>query len=457
MDEQLEQGITLNELFNILIKKWWIIFGLFLIGLITSSFYTKYFTEDYYIAESSMIVQVTNNVDSEYTNLLTGQRLVDTYSEIAKSNVAISTLKENLDLSISHNEISEMITVSGINETLIVKLSVKSYDNELTALIANELINIVKDLSTHYEGLESVEVLDTAIIPTSPAGPNKMLHLVIGGLLGIITACGIIFLLELFRNRFKTEIDIEKEMNTRVLGSIPFHTNDKLMNHYSLITKDDPHSFEAIQYRKLRTNIDYLSIDKEYDVINVTSTCAEEGKTTTAINLAFAYAHNKHKTLLIDMDLRNPKIHYIFNISNDVGLSNCAESCNNFKQLISTVEENLDVLPAGPKFPYPSELLGSSVIKKLIKQLKGTYNKIIIDCPPCSLFPDTKIISSFTSGTLYIVLTNKTKIDKTKKALAELNMADIDIIGGVLTQIPIKEMEYGKEYYYNKYNVIENE
>lgn len=451
VDNNTDEGLTLNELLVMLIKKWWIIVGFFIVGVTVSIIYAYMFNDDYYEAESSMIVQVTNTYDSDYTDLLTGEKLINTYSEIASSHIAIETLKENLNLNLSQSQIKDMITVKGISDTLIVKLSVRSFDKQLAADMANELILIVKGLSQQFEGLESVEILDPALIPTTPAGPNRTLYIVIGALLSGILGCSIVFVFEFFSNKIRSESDIKIHLGIKTLGRIPFHASKNSNFEYSLITKDDPHSFESIQYRKLRTNIDYLSIDKTYKSINITSTSAEEGKTTTAINLANVYANNNVKTLLIDMDIRNPKIHKGFNISNDSGLCNYQHDSIKIEDFIVKISDFLYVLTTGPKFPFPSEFLSSQRIKKMIKDLESKYDKIIIDGPPASMFPDSKIISNFCSGTLYVLLLKKSKIDLTKKTLLDLRMSNVDIIGGVLTQIPIKEMEYGKEYYYTKY------
>lgn len=227
MQDDFEQGITLGDLIGIVLKKWWIIVLSVLLCFIISAFYSYNYLDDYYIAESSMIIQVTNTTDSNYTNLLTGQRLVDTYSEIASSYIAIEALKENLGLSLTHNQIKDMVSVNGINDTLIIKLQVKSEEPVLAALIANELVNIVQDLSNRYEGLESIELLDPAFAPSSASGPNRVLNMVIGVLLGGIIGCAVIFIMEVFNRDFKNSKDIEGILGLKVLGVIPDYINPK--------------------------------------------------------------------------------------------------------------------------------------------------------------------------------------------------------------------------------------
>lgn len=221
MEYEYEEGITLQDLSKILFERWWVIVISFIICLTASIIYSYRYTEDYYVAYSSMIVQVIDNDSSNYANLLIGESLVGTYSEIASSDTAILTLKENLDLDLPVSTIKSMISVNGITDTLVVELSVRSNEPLLAASIANELILIVQDISNNFEGLESVEILDTAPTPTSPAGPNRTLNVIIGALLGIIIGCAFIFVVEAFDRNIKTEKDIEQNLKLRVLGVIP--------------------------------------------------------------------------------------------------------------------------------------------------------------------------------------------------------------------------------------------
>lgn len=221
MQDQYDEGMTLQDLLRILLNKWYyIVFSVF-ICFTLAAIYSYHFTNDFYVAESSMIVQVNSQQGSNYTNIMAGENLVETYTEIATSHNAIQQLIDNLDLSLTYQDIIQMISVHGISNTLIVELSVTSTNKVLATDIANELIVIVQDLSQSYKGLESVEILDIALEPVNPAGPNRVLNMIIGFLLGIILGCAIIFVVELFDNKFKTEKDIETHLNLRVLGLIP--------------------------------------------------------------------------------------------------------------------------------------------------------------------------------------------------------------------------------------------
>jgi capsular polysaccharide biosynthesis protein len=225
MNQELE--IDLISLIKVLLRKWWLIGGVTFVGLVLAAIYAYVMLDDVYTAESSMIVQVSNTGDSDYTNLLTGQRLVDTYTEIATSNRVLDELIDNLNLSYNKSQLSSMIQVSSANDTLIIKLNVESTDPELAKNIANETVNIVRDLSTEFENLDNVEVLDIAEVPASPSGPNRILYVAVGILLGGMIGVGIVLAIEYLDKNIKRGKDVENFLGLRLLGTIPEYELDE--------------------------------------------------------------------------------------------------------------------------------------------------------------------------------------------------------------------------------------
>lgn len=225
MNQELE--IDLISLIKVLLRKWWLIGGVTFVGLVLAAIYAYVMLDDVYTAESSMIVQVSNTGDSDYTNLLTGQRLVDTYTEIATSNRVLDELIDNLDLSYTKSQLSSMIQVSSANDTLIIKLDVESTDPVLARDIANETVSIVRDLSTEFANLDNVEVLDTAETPASPSGPNRILYVAVGILLGGMIGVGIVLAIEYLDKNIKRGKDVENFLGLRLLGTIPEYELDE--------------------------------------------------------------------------------------------------------------------------------------------------------------------------------------------------------------------------------------
>lgn len=217
---------------------------------------------------------------------------------------------------------------------------------------------------------------------------------------------------------------------------------------YHIIAAKEPLNVVSEQYRKLRTNIEYSTFGKEMKVVNLTSTYKGEGKTVTALNLATVYAQSGVKTLLIDMDLRRPKIHRAFNLVNENGLTDTVSAGKEIGSAIKQVSDNLYMLPAGSKIPFSAEFLMSKQVKDVIKSLRDVYERIIIDCPPISAVTDAHIISGYSDGTLMVMASRHTREDVAKDTIKALRENGANVIGGVLARIDKKDQRYGGGYYY---------
>lgn len=226
-EQNQEFEIDLISLIKVLLRKWWLIGAVTFVGLLGTALYAYLTLDDVYTAESSMIVQVTSTGDSDYTNLLTGQRLVETYTEIAKSNRVLDELIDNLNLTYSKSQLRNMISVSSVRDTLIIQLDVESTDPVVAKDIANEIVSIVQDLSNDFENLDNVQVLDTAAVPTSPSGPNRLLYVAIGILLGGMVGVGIVLAIEFLDKDIKKGKDVEQYLGLRLLGTIPEYDMDE--------------------------------------------------------------------------------------------------------------------------------------------------------------------------------------------------------------------------------------
>ena len=155
----------------------------------------------------------------------------------------------------------------------------------------------------------------------------------------------------------------------------------------------------------------------------------------------------KEKVLLVDMDLRIPKIHRSFNLPNKGGISGYIET-RDISNVAQNSVENLDILVAGKKTPFPSELLASKVVSEMMKELRDIYDIIIIDCPPMTAVTDASIISNFSDGTIYIVASRRTNRDTANKVISDLKRNGANLLGSVLTRVQKRDSSYGVDYYY---------
>ncbi|WP_144631394.1 CpsD/CapB family tyrosine-protein kinase [Priestia megaterium] len=223
--------------------------------------------------------------------------------------------------------------------------------------------------------------------------------------------------------------------------------NDKMLTlKRRLLAHNSPKDPVAEQYRTIRTNIQFSNVDQDIKTIVLTSSGAEEGKSTTSANLATVYAQQGLKVLLIDADLRKPTGHYTFRLENHIGLTNVLTRQSTLAQAVQESEiPHLSVLTSGPIPPNPSELLASAQMTELLKEMKKQFDMIIFDTPPILAVADAQILANQVDGTILVVSSGKTEKDAALKSKELLSNAKGKLLGVVLNN---RKVEEGNYYYY---------
>jgi len=220
---------------------------------------------------------------------------------------------------------------------------------------------------------------------------------------------------------------------------------------YRNVVIEDPNSPESEAYRKLELNIRMSNVDKPIRVIQCTSATPQDGKTTTAINLAAVYAEKGKKVIIVDFDLRRPKIQRAFHKSNDVGLYDFVVDDKDYHDLILHDQSGIDILLSGHRLSYPHIVLQSKKIQDMINELRKEYDFVVVDTPPVLSVTDALIISKIVDGVIYVAAYNQTKKDNAKAGLDQLTENGANIIGAVLANIDVRKSHgvYGYYYYSN--------
>ena len=217
-------------------------------------------------------------------------------------------------------------------------------------------------------------------------------------------------------------------------------------NMRHLIAQTNPKSPISEQYRTVRTNIQFASVDEEIRSLLVTSSAPGEGKSSTTANLAIVYAQQGKRVLLIDADLRKPTIHYTFRLDNLRGLSNVLVGEIPLEDAIHQSEvNNLDVMSCGPIPPNPAELLASRKMEKILAEAKLTYDIILFDTPPVLAVTDAQILAKIVDGSILVVRSGETEIEPAQKAKEAVAPAKAKLLGVVLNGREKKQSNY---YYY---------
>jgi len=329
--------------------------------------------------------------------------------------------------------------------------------------------------------VNNVQILDPALLPESPIRPRVQLNLLLAHVLGLILGIGLAVLVEIFDRTIKTPQDVEA-LRVPFLGIVPaISTSSAIVGSYhgyygkgsrgrrkkhAAIDPSKPINFDlfvhehtksqvAESLRSIRTNLLFTSADRTFKRLLVTSPSPQEGKTTVASNLAIVMAQSGSRVLLIDTDMRRPRVHKIFGIRRaTAGISTMIlGETDADESIVETDIPDLDVLVCGPTPPNPAELLHTDSFQRVVEELSRRYDRLIFDSPPVGVVTDAAILSKIVDGTLLIVKSRSTTRDAAKHAVGVLRDIDSEILGAVMNNLNLEDRKYGRYYYhyYKKY------
>lgn len=453
------EEISLRDVFFIL-RKWMVlIIILAAIAVLIAGVLSYYVLKPEYQTFTTLMVGKPKDYQSdgglEYNEILLNQKLVSTYGELVKSRIVTDRVVGNLGLNMSYDTFRNKVSVNLVKDTEIIRIQVTDNDPYLAADIANETAEVFMDTVKSIMKVENVQVIDEAQPNLNPIKPRPILNMAIAGVLGLMLGIFLVFLIEYLDNTIKTAEDVEKHLGLAVLGAIPVVKGEDI----GLISMTDPKSPVTEAFRTLRTNIQFSSIDKEIKTLIVTSSSPTEGKSTISINLASIIAQNDKKVLLIDCDLRKPRVHENIGLANMEGLTNVLMGDKDLYDVVHEYEDvsNFYILTSGPIPPNPAELLGSRRMKEFLDNIKDDFDMIILDSPPIGLVTDSAVLSNIADGLLYVIAVGQTDIEVIKAGKELLYKAKANIIGVVLNKIPIEGRSSYRYHYYQYYNYYGDE
>ena len=443
------EEINLKELFDYFIDKIKYIIIATLVCCLIGGIYTKFLTIPMYKSSTTVILG-SNQEGTGITqsDISINNNLVSTYAEIIKSRRVLEQVQKELNESYTYKELASEISVSSINNTQIIKITVED-NNALNAkIIANLVAKVFTVEVPELYNLDNVHILDVAIEEDEPYNINVAKSSVIGGLLGLVLSSGIFFVIYYFDRTAKSVEQVEEVLQMPILGSVEETKNLK----EELVVATNPKEIISEQIRTIRTNLQFTSADEKIKTILITSSIPSEGKSFISSNLATAFAQNNKKVLIVDCDMRKGRVNKIFKISNRIGLSNLLaykedDEENLEDYVFKTKIDNLYIIPRGKVPPNPSELLNSQKTAKLISLLSEIFDYIIFDGPPVNGLSDSLIMSDFVDRTIVVTSLNSAPIElleSTKKMLTNVNAK---VAGVIVNKVPRRKSS-GKSYYY---------
>jgi capsular exopolysaccharide synthesis family protein len=371
------------------------------------------------------------------------------------------------------NEASQA-NVSGIQET---KLTTLKREIETNRGLLDTYTQRQKEQQLAIESgrPENLKVVTAAVKPTEPIGPQRNRNIIVAFLVSLAAGIGLAFLLDYLDDSIRTSDDVGRHLGLPTLALIPHQVvnekrkllagkngNGATSPSTALIALEDTRSAMAEAYRHLRTSLLFSSAGKPPQTILVTSSQPSEGKTTTAINTAITLAQSGAEVVIIDCDLRRPRLHNHFDLENTSGLTNYLSGEKNTDLLMKQCPglPKLKIVTSGPIPPNPAELLSSQEMKNLLQFLKGNFRHVIIDSPPAISFTDAAILSTLVDGVVLVAMAGKSSIHLMRRFKQRLSNIGARIYGVVLNGIKSDSVEYGYYgygYTYNYYTANEDD
>ncbi|CAN5835453.1 N/A [soil metagenome] len=310
-----------------------------------------------------------------------------------------------------------------------------------------------------FQNFDSTNVrpLDPALIPSTPVSPKLRVNVAAAGVMSLFLGLGLVFLIVFFDRSIKSTADAQQAAGVPVLGIIPMleasELGDASESARDLFVHKQPTSRVAECCRSLRTNILFSAADRQIKTIVVSSPNPREGKTTSVIYLGTTMAQSGQRVLLIDTDMRRPRLHVSLGVPRQTGLSNLIVGDQDYDAVIRTTDiPNLFVLPCGPLPPNPAELLMSHRFETVLAELAKRFDRIILDSPPLQVVTDAVILSKRTDGVILVVSAGKTLREEARRAAKQIKDVEGQIFGVIVNAI---EPDSRSGYYYSYYGYTE--
>lgn len=425
----------------------------------------------FYVNNSAVSMGGSSSVSSG--DLSTSRNLVDSYIVILNTRETINEVIDYAGVSLTYTELKDMISATAVNNTEIFSVTVTSESPQEAEMLANAIADILpKRISTVIEGT-SAKVVESAMLPTKPSSPSYMKNTVIGFLLGLVLSVGVIVLREIFDTTIRTEEDITQSCQYPVLAAIPDMLSPGKGNGYygygSSRKKSDAGkagkkepvliggeiSFAASEaYKLLRTKLQFSFADENASrVIGISSSLSGEGKSLSAVNLAYTLSELGYKVILLDCDMRRPTLAEKLKIKKMPGLSSYLTGQSDWNSLVQPCgienhENAFRVITAGQNPPNPIELLSSKRMKTALQELRKAYDYVILDLPPVSEVSDAMAIAEQTDGTLLVVRQNHCDRTVLADAIHRFEYVNAKILGVVFNCTS----ESNSKGYYRKYH-----
>lgn len=434
-------------------KSWWIVLVASLIGLIAGVGVILASPNQYASGVTFFVRTPTEQVGGGYQGDQFAQKRVNSYVQLAESKRLAELVLNETQLSFTPGQLISRISAKGDLNTVLLTITVTDTDAQrsldIAGSVSRQFVNLVAELETPPGGSVpsiSLDVVSSPTLDPTPVAPRKLQILVIATLLGLLVGIVVAIGREVLNTTIRS-VQMLKTEGLSVLAVIPF---DGTAKTHPLISDSHSTTPRAEAFRQLRTNLDFADVDNPVRSVVVTSSVPDEGKSTTATNIALAFAEAGKRVLLIEADMRRPRVAEYLGLDGTLGLTNVLAGQATVDDVLQPWGRGgLSVLPCGPQPPNPSELLSSQNMKALLAELRSTFDLVVIDTPPLLPVTDAAIAAAISDGAILIVRHGRATRQQLGQCRDALAAVDARLLGAVLSMSPMKgpdAYEYGGYY-----------
>ncbi len=439
-----------KQFLSVLRRRWMTILAMVLVAVGISSAIT--FTQTPQYASRSQIfltVDVRNTTDA-YAALLFASNRATSYATVAKSTQLSERVIEQLDLEMTPEELASKIEAEVVETTSLIKITVKDDDprraQTINDVTTSEFTKYVAGLETSAEGDSQIiaQITDEATYNPDQVSPRVVINLVVAAIVGLLIGIALAIARDLLDRTIRTADHVADLTDAPVLASIGFESD---LRSSPVLTDLGGFAARTEAFRLLRTNLQFIDLDHPPRCLVVTSAVPGEGKTMTSTNLAVALAQTGRNTVIIDADLRRPRVASTLGLDPAIGLTTALVGKTEIHDAIQVHEPSgLHVLASGAKPPNPTEILQSKITQDLIARLRSSYDMVIIDAPPLLPVADASVLAQLADGVIVVVRHASTTRDQLEEAVNRLQHVGARLYGVVVNMVAKRAI--GSYYYY---------
>jgi capsular exopolysaccharide synthesis family protein len=422
---------------------WWLVIGVLALAVGAAAVVTARTEPQYATTVTFFITTPHNGVADAYQGGLFSQQRVKSYADLLTSDRLAHAVAGEHKGALTAAEVRGKISARALPDTVLLQATVvdasKQQSRRIGWSVSRQFKRLVETLETppgaEYPAVK-VEVIAGPRLEDEPVSPRPLRNYGLAAVLGLMAGLGAAVLREILDTTIRTAEALQQVVGAPALGTVPF---DPAAKKAPLILADGAGTARAEALRQLRTNLRFIGVDRPVRTLVVTSAVPGEGKSSTAANLAIVLAESGHRVLLVDADLRRPRLAAYLGLEGAVGLTNVLVGQADARDVLQPWGPGgLQVLASGFVPPNPSELLGSQHMHDLLVALGEEFDTVVIDAPPLLPVTDAAVVAARADGALLVSRCRKTSQSQARAAATALRAVDARLVGCVLNMVPTK-------------------